>query len=120
MYEIVYKTNKTNKTEAFQRLEKWFSTVDIKPIKPECNKEDFSLVFYGPIIPLYREVLTVFSVFTAFLREIDKDRYKKYYEDFKPELKDGSIETFISSEEDEALNDKIKIRLVYTTLYSSN
>jgi predicted transcriptional regulator len=84
IYNIVYKTNKTNKTEVFQRIEEWFSTVDIKPIKPKCKKEEFSLVFYGRIIPLYREVFSVFSVFYAFLRERDEKRYKKYYEE--PEL----------------------------------
>ncbi len=84
IYDIVYKTNKTNKTEAAQQLEKWFSTVDIKPIKPNCKKEEFFLVLYGRIIPLNREVLLVFSVFYAFLRERDEERYKKYYENHQP------------------------------------
>ena len=96
IYNIVYKTNKTNKTEALQRLESWFSTVDIKPIKPNCIQDDFSLVFYGRIIPLNREVFSVFSVFTAFLCQIDEKRYKKYYEDYKP------------TEEKKVLNDKIQ------------
>lgn len=75
---IVNKTNKTNKTNQEILLEKWFSTHEIKPIKP---KDD--LVFYGHIVPLNGKVFSVFSVFSVFLHERDKERYKKYYVETK-------------------------------------
>jgi len=97
IYEMIYKTNKTNKTETLQRLENWFSTANIKPIKPDCKKEEFSLVFYDRIIPLNREVFSVFSVFsifTAFLRERDEKRYEKYYAEPVPTEEQIPIESF--------------------------
>ena len=82
--KIVNKTNNTNKTTGDLLLEKWFSTHDIKPIKPKNEKEGFSLVLYGHIIPFNRKVLSVFSVLCAFLCERDEKRYKKYYEEPEP------------------------------------
>ncbi len=94
IYKMIYKTTKTTKTEVFQRLESWFSTVDIKPLKPKCKKEKLVLVLHGHKIPFYREVLLVFTVFTAFLRERDEKRYKKYYEEPEPTVENSSIEEY--------------------------
>ena len=94
---ILYKTNKTNKTNRNLLLESWFSTHHIKPIKPKDGR--FSMVLYGHNITLSREVLTVLTVFHAFLRERDEKRYQKYFKEPDPPLKDelqiikNSIET---------------------------
>ena len=94
---ILYKTNNTKKTPPNLLLESWFSTHHIKPIKPKDGR--FYLVLYGLYTTLSREVLLVFSVFSAFLRERDEKRYQKYFKEPDPLLKDelkiikNSIET---------------------------
>jgi hypothetical protein len=84
IHDIVYKTNKTKKTKYDSLLESWFSTANIKPIKPNEESDDFDLVFYGRRIPFNGKVLLVFSVFTVFLRETKNKRYERYYKNSLP------------------------------------
>lgn len=77
--KIINKTNKTTKTPPPSPLEKWFYDNEIKPIKPKNGV--FSMVLFGLILPLNREVIEVFAVLGSFLRERDEMRYKRYYED---------------------------------------
>lgn len=86
--QTVNKTDKTNKTEASQRLEKWFCTHDAKLTKPDDTENGCSLVLHGLAIPLNREVLPVFTVLHGFLKERGK-RFEKYYKNTKNGMRES-------------------------------
>lgn len=98
--EIINKTYKTNKTKEDLLLESWFSTANIKPIKPK-NEDGFYLVFHGYKIPFNRKVLTVFTVLTDFLCKSNNKRYEKYYKenDLSLHEKINNLKEFISDEQ---------------------
>jgi len=69
------KTVKTKNTSTEEKdLIKWFSQPVLKP------------VFTALLKPANREVLTVFTVLTNFLKEINEKRYSKYYEDVSKDI----------------------------------
>jgi len=84
--KVVEKTENTEKcnnilTEGTD-LEKWFLLNAKKPKKPKSTSA--VLHFSGGLKPLNGKVFSVFSVISCFLRERDKKRYKKYYEEIEP------------------------------------
>lgn len=60
--------------------------VVIKPIIPNDNVDKAHLVLYGRIIPLNGKVLLVLSVLSVFLRDRNKKRFSKYFQDNDTEI----------------------------------
>lgn len=81
--KVVEKTENTEKTKievtGENDIEKWFLRNGLKP--KILKKGGVMLVFSGWKIPFNREVFSVFTIFSNYLRERDEKRYKKYYQE---------------------------------------